>query len=349
MKLRIVLLFAAIGASSAAAVGAPMVTTNVERLGMRLYKDHNLSFNGTQSCQTCHNPLSGFADRRNAMHPDVHMVSMGADGVSLGARNAPTAAYAGFSPPLALVDGKWSGGLFWDGRATGHDLGDPLAEQAKGPPLNPAEMAMPDKAAIIDVVRQSKYLDLWVLVFGAASLDNVPQAYDQLATAIAAYERSRDVTRFSSRFDVAPASLSAQELRGLALVETYCSGCHSTTAAAGAPRPLFTNFGYANVGLPSNPLLPLSSPDLGLGAVVNDRAQDGKFKVPTLRNVSKTAPYGHNGAIAQLRDMVAFLNDSGSAAPEVASNLSPEVGDLGLTEVEIESIVAFLLTLEDSS
>lgn len=349
MKLRMVLLFTLAGASSAAAAGAPVVTSNIERLGMRLYKDKNLSFNGTQACQSCHNPLSGFADRSNAMHPYTHVVSIGADGVSRGARNAPTAAYAGFSPPLSLVDGEWIGGLFWDGRAKGHDLGDPLAEQAKGPPLNPAEMAMPDAAAIINVVRQSSYFELWVNVFGAVSLDNVPQAYDLLARAVAAYERSPDVTRFSSRFDLAPESLSEQEVHGLELVNTHCSGCHVTTMTAGEPRPLFTNYGYANIGLPSNPLVALASPDLGLGSVVHDPAQDGKFKIPTLRNVSKSAPYGHNGGIAKLRDMVAFINDSADAIPEVPRNLSPEVGAFGLTEAEMDSIVAFLSTLEDGT
>lgn len=349
MKLRMVLLFTLTGASSAAAAGAPGITSSIERLGMRLYKDRNLSFNGTQACQGCHNPLSGFADRSNAMHPHTHVVSIGADGVSRGARNAPTAAYAGFSPPLTLVDGEWIGGLFWDGRATGHELGDPLAEQAKGPLLNPVEMAMPDAATISNVVRQSSYLNLWINVFGAASLDNVPQAYDLLARAVAAYERSPEVTRFGSRFDLAPESLSEQELRGLELVNTYCSGCHVTTETARAPRPLFTNYSYANIGLPSNPLVPLESPDLGLGPVVHEPAQDGKFKVPTLRNVSKTAPYGHNGGIARLRDMVAFINDSGGAMPEVPRNLSPEVGAFGLTEAEVDSIVAFLSTLEDGT
>lgn len=347
MKMRMILVIAALGASSAAATAAPMVTSNIERLGMKLYKDKNLSYNGTQSCQSCHNPLSGFADRSNALHPATHVVSLGADGVSRGGRNAPTAAYAGFSPPLSMVDGQWVGGLFWDGRAMGRDLGDPLAEQAKGPPLNPVEMAMPNEAAIIDAVRRSSYLDLWVLVFGSTSLEDVPQAYDQLATAIAAYERSPDLVRFSSRFDLAPESLSNEELRGLDLVETHCSSCHATLVPTGAPGPLFTGYGYANIGLPSNPLVPWGSPDLGLGAVVNDPAQDGKFKVPTLRNVSKTAPYGHNGGIAQLRSMVAFINNNGGATSEVPRNRSPEVGDLGLTEPEMDAIVAFLLTLED--
>jgi len=196
-------------------------------------------------------------------------------------------------------------------------------------------------------VRQSSYAGLWVTVYGELSLDDVPKAYDRLARAVAAYERSSDVTRFSSRFDVAPDSLSQQEMLGFELVDTYCSSCHTTIATATAPRPLFTSYGYANIGLPVNPLVPSVIPDLGLGAVVNDPAQDGKFKIPTLRNVSRSAPYGHHGGIATLREMVTFINDSGGAIAEVPRNLSREVGAFALTEWEIDAIVAFLSTLED--
>ena len=333
--------------SALAAPGTPRIQSDLERLGMRLYKDEGLSFNGLQSCQSCHNPQSGFADRRNAMNPSTQVVSIGADGFSQGTRNAPTAAYAGFSPPLSLVGGEWFGGLFWDGRASGYTLLDPLAEQAEGPPLNPVEMAMPDKASVVAAVQASAYLALWQRVFGAASLQDVDQAYDLFAVAVAAYERSRDVTRFTSAFDIHPGELSDQQLAGFDLVEIHCVGCHDSRAVANASGPLWTTFGYANIGLPSNPLVQLDSPDLGLGAVVGDQKQDGKFKIPTLRNVSKTAPYGHNGVIAELRDMVAFISDRGGSAPEVSRNLSTLTGSLGLSDPEIDSIVSFLEALAD--
>lgn len=116
--------------------------SDIEILGRHIYKDKDVSFNGTQSCQDCHYPWAGFADKTNLLDPYENVVSTGADGISKGGRNAPTSAYAGFSPPLDLVNGEWVGGLFWDGRADGSVLGDPLAEQAQGPPLNPVEMAM---------------------------------------------------------------------------------------------------------------------------------------------------------------------------------------------------------------
>ena len=70
--------------------------------------------------------------------------------------------------------------------------------------------------------------------------------------------------------------------------------------------PVFTNYGYANIGIPKNPLLPSDVPDLGLGTTVRDTLQDGKFKIPTLRNVGVSAPYGHNGYFPTLKDIVNF-------------------------------------------
>lgn len=342
----LVLMFVLAGAVAVhAAGGSPAVNSNLEKLGMNLYNDKNMSFNGTQSCRNCHHHFAGFADITNHLNPYDNMVSTGADGVSQGGRNAPVSAYAGFSPGLALVNGEWVGGMFWDGRADGSTLGDPLAEQALGPPLNPIEMAMPSKEAIINVIRNSRYVSLWYKVFGAGSLDNVEEAYNNFGRAIAAYERSKDVTKFTAKYDTA--SLSAAEQRGLVLFQTNCAGCHSTTATFGAPKALFTNYAYSNIGVPENPAIPSNGPDLGLGPVVKDTAQNGKFKVPTLRNIALSAPYTHNGYFPTLWEMVAFINDRSSFTPEVNDNLSENVGSIGLAPADIDDIVAFLNALTD--
>lgn len=335
--------------SAWAAGGTPAVSTDMERLGMHLYTDKNLSFYQNQSCQTCHHPYSGFADRSNFLDPYDKVVSLGSDEESHGTRNAPSSAYAGYSPPLQLDSGEWVGGLFWDGRADGSVLGDPLAEQAQGPPLNPVEMAMPDKAAVIDAIKNSNYVDLWYKVFGKNSLEDVDTAFDNFAKAVAAYERSADVTKFSSKFDIAPGQFTSAESTGLALFKSHCASCHATDASNGASKPLFTNFGYANIGIPANPLVPLDSPDLGLGAIVGDSNQDGKFKIPTLRNIAVTAPYSHNGRFPTLEEMVNFINDRSGFTPEVNTNLTPGyiVGNLGLSSTEVDAIVAFLKTLTD--
>ena len=325
--------------------------SHIEQLGKIMYQDKDFSYNSTQSCQTCHHHVSGFADPTNSRDPSYTVVSLGADGVSLGGRNAPTAAYAGYSPTLQQdTTGEYVGGMFWDGRATGSTLGDPLAEQAQGPPLNPVEMNMPDEEAVVQVVRDSSYTHLFYTVFGPDSLDDVDSAFDNIARAIAAYERSSEVQKFSSRFD--QGRLTSQERRGMNLFQTNCANCHSTDDVTGK-GPLFTKYTYANIGIPVNPLLAENPTDLGLGGFLGDASQNGKFKVPTLRNVALTAPYGHNGYFPTLKEMVDFKNtrdvSSDWEAPEVTENLytADNMGNLGLIDQEVNDIVAFLMTLTD--
>ena len=99
--------------------------------------------------------------------------------------------------------------------------------------------------------------------------------------------------------------------------------------------------------MPANPLVVLAFPDLGLGVTVNDSSQDGKFKVPTLRNIAMSAPYSHNGSFPTLEKMVGFLNDSSGTTPEVADNTDLGVGNLNLTDDQVNDIVAFLKALTD--
>ncbi|MCU0289748.1 MAG: c-type cytochrome [Acidobacteria bacterium] len=350
--------------------------TTIERLGKHIFKDTNLSFNGTQACESCHNPLSGFSNLSNSLHPYRYVVSIGADGISRGGRNDSTAAYAGFSPILHQDENcNWIGGSFWDGRATGERLGDPIAEQALGPFLNPKEMAMPNKDLVVAGVQSSSYARQFLLVFGPDAFADVDKAYDNIGRAIAAYERSYEVTRFKSKFDkfwehcdaigidvgtittgkvkyVPKGILNRHELRGLVLFNTSgCANCHPTSKAENAPRPLFTDFSYDNLGIPVNPKLAGNPTDFGLGPIVGDPGKNGYFKVPTLRNVARTAPYGHNGYFPTLKNIVHFYNtrDLGywpqPEIPETVNNV--EIGNLGLSGRQENDIVAFLLTLTD--
>jgi cytochrome c peroxidase len=210
-------------------------------------------------------------------------------------------------------------------------------------------MNMPDKAAVVQVVQNSGYANLFRKVFGANALDDADAAYDNIARAIAAYERSPEVQRFSSRFDMG--TLTAKERSGMDLFAANCSNCHSMTDSTGK-RPLFTDYTYVNIGVPKspNPDLVNNDTDYGLGGYLGDPSQNGKFKVPTLRNVALTAPYAHNGYFPTLKDMVNFKNtrDAGGwDSPEVVENITDEVGNLGLTAEEVDDIVAFLMTLTD--
>jgi len=338
--------------------------TQEQQLGKIMYQDKDFSFNKTQSCQTCHHHISGFADPTNMRDPEHTVVSLGDDQVSKGGRNAPSSAYAGFSPPLHKDDIGFVGGMFWDGRATGlsQTLGDPLAEQAQGPPLNPVEMNMLNYEAVVDEVRKADYAPLLRKVFGPNSLADAASAYDNIARAIADYERSKEVQVFSSRFD--SGNLNAQEQQGKVIFGVHCAGCHSLEPANSAPKAVFTNYRYYNIGLPANVEDGVPDKDYGLGGFLASenaplayaegaQKEMGKFKVPTLRNVAVTAPYGHNGIFATLEEMVRFKNNRqevwNTNEPDIPENIYDleGFGQMGLQDEDINALVAFLKTLTD--
>ena len=324
-----------------------------QHLGRLLYFDINLSNPLGQACASCHLPKAGYAD------PDQDLpVSEGAVTGRFGGRNAPSAAYAAFSPVFGQDpdSGQYFGGQFWDGRAP------TLEEQAKGPFLNPVEMDN-TKEGVVQAVRNSPYSELFMKVYGPESLIVTESAYELIAQAIASFERTAQVNRFTSKYDYylkGKVALTEQESKGLQLFngKGHCSACHPSTSVDGKTPPLFTDFTYDNLGVPRNMTYPLylldpsPYPDLGLGAIVSDPSQNGKFKVMTLRNIALTAPYSHNGYFKTLKEIVHFLNTRDLPGlwpePDVAENVNRlELGNLGLTDLEEEDIVAFLMTLSD--
>jgi len=387
------LLAVAIGISSANGLLTPQ-----EELGKAIFFDENLSMNGNQSCASCHAPEAGWTGPELAINA-AGAVYEGSIPGSFGNRKPPSSAYATQSPILYYwaVDKKeplFIGGNFWDGRATGERLGNPAAEQAQGPFLNPLEQALPDPATVIERVCASTYAGLFTQMCGDVC-DSVSEAYDCIGLSIASYEASPEVNAFTSKYDLSlmdMAKLSKQERKGFALFQGkgMCKKCHSSSG----PQPLFTDFTYDNLGVPKNPenpfyYEPLFNPDgydwidLGLGGFLASRvdysayadANNGKQKVPTLRNVDKwdtslgikVKAYGHNGYFKSLQGIVHFYNtrdvkptcpgDYTEAqalaedcwpSPEVIDNVNTsELGDLGLTPEEEAAIVAFLTTLSD--
>jgi cytochrome c peroxidase len=336
--------------------------TPEEELGRFLYFDENLSTPPGQSCASCHHPDAGFAD------PDTDLpVSQGVLPKNrFGNRNSPSAAYAAFSPDFHYdaVESLYVGGQFWDGRAAN------LVEQAKGPFLNPLEMNNPNKLNVIIKIRDSDYDELFEQVYGPGALDDVEAAYDQMAIAIAAFERTEELNQFSSKYDYyldGTDTLTAQELRGLELFEAEdkgnCAACHPSQLGPSDEPPLFTDFTYDNLGVPKNLdnlfyyLPPAFNPDgenfidYGLGGVLGLAEEMGKVKVPTLRNIAVTPPYMHNGVFQTLEEVVDFYNTRDVEPwppPEVPDNVNTdELGDLGLTDQEVDDIVAFMMTLTD--
>jgi cytochrome c peroxidase len=328
-------------------------------LGALIFDDPNLSEPRGQSCATCHDPKHGWADPRGTA------TSQGAVRGRFGVRNAPAIAYASFTPELAPSGDEvgYAGGFFWDGRAAS------LQEQAKGPLLNPLEMNNPDARAIQRKLKTAPYARQFRMLYGAAALDDADDALDHLADAVAAFESSIP-NRFTSKYDsylAGHATLSPAEARGLALYDDKktgpCSGpndlppcgcaqCHLDKPQADGSPPLFTDFGYDNIGAPRKNADP-SFVDNGVGAIVHNPRQFGAFKAPSLRNVALTAPYGHNGYFKDLKAIVHFYNtrDVPGAwpAPEQDFNINRTgaVGDLHLTDAEENDLIAFLGTLTD--
>lgn len=341
--------------------------TDLERLGKALYFDASLSTPPGQSCATCHTPAAGFADPNRSLG-----VSRGVLRTRTGFRNAPTASYAKFIPPLQYdqENETYFGGLFLDGRVNS------LAEQAQFPFLNPVEMHNADQLSVILKVSKANYTNLFKKVFGAAALNtnNYAAAYQQMTAAIAAFEMTPMFSPFNSKFDYylkGRAKLNAAEARGFALFtgKANCAACHPATAAEGQPGPMFTDFTYDNIGIPRNTNVPfLNLPpdlnpggpgfvDLGLANTVGGSTGadwSGFFRVATLRNLSTSGPYGHNGYFKTLKEVVHFYNTrdvegAGWPAAEIPTTINvDELGDLGLTDKEENDVVEFLKTLTDN-
>ena len=339
-------------------------------LGALIFADNRLSEPPGQSCATCHAQSHGFAD------PRPTSTSEGAVSGRFGVRNSPSIAYASFISPLsASGEGSgYGGGLFWDGRAA------TLQAQAVGPLLNPLEMNNADTTAIQAKLKAAAYASQILVLYGSHALDTPDAAMAALADAIAAFETTGIQHRFTSKYDAylaGTASLTAAEKSGLDLFESPktgpctngvppcgCAQCHLDKRKADGSPPLFTDFGYDNIGIPkntSNPfyaLPPELNPggpgyiDNGLGAVVHNPRQFAHFKAPTLRNVAVTAPYGHNGYFANLKAIVHFYNTRDIPGawppPESTFNINQTgLGNLGLTSGDEDDLVTFMNTLTD--
>src|SRR5512140_312 len=219
---------------------APAVATQtfalspIAELGKRLFFDTNLSDPPGQACAACHAPEVGFTGPDSAINAGGGVYEGAVPG-RFGNRKPPSAAYA-FGPILHFdaEGGTWQGGTFWDGRATGWVLGDPLAEQAQGPFLNPLEQNMASATAVCLAVQGSAYASLFEATWGAGSLDcgaGVTATYEKIGRSISAYERSTEVSPFTSKYDAylaGRAKLSGTEQKGLELFEgkAGCAGCH---------------------------------------------------------------------------------------------------------------------------
>ena len=391
------LMSALIGCGSSSSSDTPDLSTKA-LLGKQLYSDKNLSLDRTQSCATCHNLDQGFIDDRindASRHGVASAGSLGDDGISIGDRNAPSAGYAAFSREFNLgtrsrVASQRTNGIadyegylegqFWDGRAA------TLAEQAGGPPLNSGEMNMPNKASVVERIKEnSHYVSAFEELYSIDIFDSVDNAYAAMTTAIEKFEETEVFYPFDSKYDRSLTGEYTYDPLGKAKPgktlflgsDSTCAACHQKHEL-GEKGEIFTGFEYHNIGVPENVALrtinKAAGPDLGLfnnSAVNGDKDQKGKFKTPTLRNIAVTAPYMHNGIFNELETVIKFYQHTktralGSvdtvgneknpetnlpwAVPEVDLNI--EHGILGknqnnFDDDEIEQIVCFLMSLTD--
>ena len=285
-------------------------------LGQILFFDPQLSESGNISCASCHKPNLTFADNKifSLGHHDQE-----------GLRNVPTILNSGFAKKL-----------FWDGRSNS------LEEQVKHPIENPLEMNFQMDFALGRIKNSEKYKTLFRKAFGSSEITE-----DKLAKAIATFERT--LVSPKSRFDLFVEGkmdeFSDDELMGLHLFRTKanCISCHNT--------PYFSDSKFHNIGLD---FFSRNDNDLGRFDETKKPEDRKKFKTPTLREVSQTSPYMHNGQFSELMNIMNMYNAGMGTENLTAEQLqnphfpkkSKMIKKLELSDEEMIDIIAFLKTLK---
>jgi cytochrome c peroxidase len=280
--------------------GSENDTPELIALGDKLYHEVAMSGNNTESCNTCHMLDQG------KYGVDNLPTSLGAKGKS-GTRNSPTVLDAGFQ--IAQ---------FWDGRAAN------LAEQAKGPVLNPIEMGMPSEKIVVKKIGNiPEYQELFAVAYPG---QKNPVNYNNIVNAIAAFERTLVThNRFDDFVKGDWQAMSAEERDGLeTFINTGCIACHLTPTLGGH---MYQKMGlvhaYSNTA------------DLGRQEVTKNETDKFVFKVPMLRNVAETYPYYHDGSVASLDSAITKM-----AWLQLGKKFTPE---------ETGSVKIFLAALTDES
>jgi cytochrome c peroxidase len=315
-------------------------TAQMAALGEKLFNDKRLSVDDTVACGTCHEPAKGFTD-----HRENKPTSAGVQG-QFGQRNAPT-----------ILNAMFQASQFWDGRAPS------LEEQAKLPVLNPVEMAQksPDDV-VAKLAKIPEYADTFKSLLGRDF------TYDDIAAAIAAFERTQysGNSPFDRFMGGDKQAISDSAKRGWVLFngKGRCTACH----AANFVSPLFSDQKFHNIGIAAHKqtfpelarkalailkigdrkqidelALGTEYSELGRFLVTKNPADIGAFKSETLRNIGITAPYMHDGSLATLWDVMDHYNKGGVPNPYLDGGMQR----LGLSEAEIDDMVAFLFTLTD--
>jgi cytochrome c peroxidase len=378
-------------APAAAGPGQPLSAIGV--LGKRIFFDASLSQSGRMSCATCHSPAHAYGP------PNGLAVQLGGPKLDRqGTRAVPSLRYVLNRTPLwskpfvsnpaeRILEGDEppTGGFGWDGRF------DTLRSQAAFPLLADNEMANTAPEEVATKLRRSAYADDFRKIFGVQIFENPREAYAHALIAIERFElEDPSFHPYDSKYDEfleGRASLSAQELRGLALFNDprrgNCASCHLDAKGVDGSHPLFTDYQFEALGVPRNPEIRANAApgyfDMGLcGPLRHDQTGQsqycGMFKTPTLRNVATRGVFFHNGRFHTLEDALRFYvrRDTDPrrwypASPSGALNkfddlpsvlrANADVIDQPLTrkegevpawsDAEIDDVIAFLQTLTD--
>ncbi|MBT5376884.1 MAG: cytochrome-c peroxidase [Nitrospinaceae bacterium] len=275
-----------------------------EVLGKMLYFDPRLSGSNWISCATCHNPGLGWGDG---------LPRTIGDGQKELGRHAPTVINSGY---FALQ--------MWDGRKK------TLEDQASGPIGAAGEMNQDYDELIRELQALPDYVNRFDKVFGKNALN-----IENISKAIATFERS--VVSKNAPYDKYWAgdkqAMSASAVRGMDLFfgKGKCGICHN--------GPVFTDSGFHNIGVKAAGPLKV---DLGRYNETKDDFDKGGFKTPGLRDISRSAPYMHNGTESTLEEVISFYNRGG----DVKDNISPFITPLELSKQEEKDLVAFLKALD---
>ncbi len=294
----------------------PLTVQGIQ-LGKHLFYDPILSADSTMSCSTCHLPEFAFTDAK--------AFSKGIDGIS-GARSSMSLINVGFI----------RSGLFWDGRVK------TLEEQALLPIEDPIELHHTWPEVIKKLKTHAVYPTMFREAFGISNSSEISK--ELAAKAIAQFERT--IISKDSKFDRIQAGkdfYSDLELIGLGLYfdddpdlpDTECGHCHNI--------PLATSDDFFNNGITASVSLD-AFPDAGRGKVTGSRADNGKFRAPTLRNISNSAPYMHDGRFKTLDEVIAHYNSGGKPSP----NADPLLRPLKLDAFYVKALKAFIETFNDT-
>lgn len=304
----------------------PMTVEGIA-LGRKLFYEKKLSADGSMSCASCHNQAFSFTD-------DNKQFSTGIDNIQ-GKRNS-----------MPLVNLAWSRTFFWDGRRMS------LEEQAHDPVVDPIEMhdTWPNVASKLQ--GDASYPPLFYAAFGSRTIDSV-----KIMKAIAQFERS--IVSSNSKFDrflAGEYQLTAMETMGKDLfmrdrsvvkddqgnIISVISGGDCFHCHMGTANPLLTDDKFHNNGLDVVP------PDSGLAKVTKKASDVGRFKTPSLRNISYTAPYMHDGRFTTLEEVIDFYSEGlkhSTTIDPLMKNVNE--GGVQLTPMEKQALLAFLRTFDD--